>query len=259
MWEIESDKEQRVVFQDPAHGWSTRCWAGRPEAGIQFDHPGLKLAPEAVVKLLPPDAPTQPSQFVFTAPPQFPPISDFYFRDADVIAELPQTEPWRFGLTLTHRIIHCDADWIGVESIVSIQTNLLDSHPTVDLVAGAATPLQPSALAQLANPHAVLPPANAQANAEREIPAPLFRLAHSTENNGKGEVVLMLPPSDRAAATLLAPTQQALHVRLLAEFLEKGVIRKARYWTTCWTTPATEENLIAAYQTLATSPLPLTP
>ena len=55
----------------------------------------------------------------------------------------------------------------------------------------------------------------------------------------------------------LAPN--SIRYRMLAEFLEKGVIRKSRFWTTRWSDEPSESRLLDTYRVLMNEPLPLTP
>ncbi len=71
--------------------------------------------------------------------------------------------------------------------------------------------------------------------------------------------VLLFPPSDQAAVGLLAKDESFLQIRLLAEFLEKGVIRKTRYWVTFWRHHPTYAEILDCYIQLQHEPLPLTP
>ena len=141
----------------------------------------------------------------------------------------------QYGLALVFRMIHADDRMAVVEVTVSIQTRLLDAHPTVDLVVSPGKPVD------VANPPA-------------QGTAPIRRTRASD-----GDIFVLMGPRD-APFTTDRSNSAGLRLRLFGEFLEKGVIRKCRPWIVLAPTdhlgPAEVHSL---YQRMLAQPLPLTP
>ncbi|MCA9140508.1 MAG: hypothetical protein KDB00_27240 [Planctomycetales bacterium] len=119
------------------------------------------------------------------------------------------------------------------ELLVSVQTTLLDAHPTLDLVSPAdqVTRLDGDGL--------------------------VTNAVHLADNKSFSAAVL-LGPQD-APFTSVVEDPGALRLRLFGEFLEKGVIRRARPWVVLDRSGSgiDAEFVRTSLDTLATSPLPL--
>ncbi len=141
----------------------------------------------------------------------------------------------QFGHALVFRMIQADDQMAVLEVIVSIQTRLLDAHPTIDLVVSPGEVLDGAG-----------PPGRGT--------APVRRV-----QTGGGDVVVLLGPHD-APFTTDRSGPAGLRLRLFGEFLEKGVIRKCRPWIAL--APAGQlgdTDVESLYQKMLSRPLPLTP
>ena len=128
-----------------------------------------------------------------------------------------------------------------LEAIISIQTDLLDSHPKIDILS------ESKSIKTLSIPGA------SQHQAIRSGSA-----AVTIAKSDTTFVAIFLGTHDSPFTTDLA-TPESLHLRLFGEFLERGVIRKARPWiliSRAKQEPADAE-LLAIWQRLANRPLPL--
>lgn len=261
------DDNGRARFSDEANSWQLGSLPARPEAGLWIDR---RLDPAAFVGTAIEEAPA--SVRLLPPPGQtFPPLAEVYIRGRDLIANLPQASGSEFGLNLCHRVVRTTPELIVCETIVTIQTDLLDSHPTLDLVCDSAgRPLENIESSGGADEDEALISA---AGGTRSTIAPPAA-TRLDESPRPGVCVILLPPSDRAVAedrsrhaADQAAAEQAggssaappIRYRLLAEFLEKGVIRKARYWTCRWAEEPSEAAVAELYRELLHIPLPLTP
>lgn len=243
-------------FSDDRSPWRVRTAPARPESGLLFYRSDAREPSEDALglpRLLPPG--DQP----------FPPLAESYSRGNDLIANLPQpvTSPPRgsqptgpeFGLELCHRVVRSTPELMVIETIVAVQTSLLDSHPTVDLACDGLGRSVPDLAAALGDSRDWL--IHSHVDADRRTTAP----PSATCFPGSGDTdttVVLLPPSDRAAAADQSPPG-SVRYRLLAEFLEKGVIRKARFWTVRSLAPPSDRSIAELYAQLLHIPLPLTP
>lgn len=247
-------------FSDDRSAWRVRTAPDRPESGLLFyradaAEPGGETL--GLPRLLPPgDRP-------------FPPLAESYVRGNDLVASLPQTAATEFGLQICHRVIRADSEMIVIETVVAVQTDLLDSHPTVDMVCDASG----RAIDDLAAPLGdasdwVIDSRRSAGRSSSAPPAAICFTGPGSSGAGiSGATVVWLPPSDRAAAADLSAAPSgagesaagATRYRLLAEFLEKGVIRKARFWTGRFSDSPSDRTIAQLYAEWMQIPLPLTP
>ncbi|QEF96899.1 hypothetical protein Mal15_09290 [Stieleria maiorica] len=167
-----------------------------------------------------------------------PRLDEQFVRDDQLHLSFPQTDDSQFGFRLVVRPVPlegCCADGfrIALELLVSVQTTLLDSHPTLDLV---------------------LP---ARSGARDEGHSPSGSRVYHADNGDFGAAIILGPQDVASSGAIDQPDQQRL--RLFGEFLEKGVIRRARPWLIVdRSSGAVETRWIgAAIDALAESPLPL--
>lgn len=273
-WHSDQKSELKGVFVDRRNGWSLHCHFAHPEHGLQVVRP--ELASEASLDSMQLSKPTVfivPSDYVWQADEPlasqtqerlFPLLAESYFRGDDAISLLPQGNDDQFGLNVSYRVLASNEAYLAVETILALQTNLLDSHPTIDLVILGQIADEEDDLDLIAGSSSVVSQTGLRNDALRSTPLPacayLIRPAEvdSSENRQLWTSV-MLPPSDRRAAGIFFRNPDALRIRLLAEFLEKGVIRKTRYWTVTWDHQPSSAELFECYAQLVSEPLPLTP
>lgn len=256
-WTIETSG--RAVWMLASDSRSICCDTAVPENGIAVSEKGGCESSDVVISLLPSNG-----QY-------FPPVDESYVRGNDLVCRYPQRSGDLFGLELCHRVIPIDASCLAIETICSIQTALLDCHPTCDVASNLqilpADDTDGDAIEESASPGPETAlnfknPVSLNFASSTMTPPAITRLGwKNSGSNSRGEVHLALPPSDRAAAAILVDEKldYSFRYRLLAEFLEKGVIRKARVWTVVWSVNPSVQQIQHTYQQLLNEPLPLTP
>ncbi|MCM2372965.1 hypothetical protein [Aporhodopirellula aestuarii] len=149
--------------------------------------------------------------------------------------DYPQ-ESGKYCLRLSIRVVHATATRIIWEPTFSIQTSLLDTDPSLELTAVGCTA---NLLA------ADLPP---------DVSASVAR-----PSDDSGQLIVLLGPHD-APFTKDRSSGNRLDLRIFGEFLEKGVIRKARPWVILDRSEAgvSAEDLSQYGEELCNTPLPLT-
>lgn len=177
---------------------------------------------------------------------RFPAATESFVRDDEWHVDFPQQDG-SYSVHLVFRPIEASASDLLLESTISIQTNLLDTHPTLDFTATGDgfqvwTPKSESKFA-----------------------------AAAAKNDSIGAGCLTGVVGDSAAVTVMLDRHDypwtldlsddaAIRLRLFGEFLEKGVIRKARPWICIQrgVTDIDESQMIRHWESLQASPLPLT-
>ncbi len=167
-----------------------------------------------------------------------PPLLEQYVRSDQLHLSFPQCDGCQFGFRLAVRPVFLDDLQPGptraiFEFQVSIETTLLDSHPTLDLVipgSGHAESLSVDGIEQAAH----------------RVAGQNFRAA------------ALLSPQD-APFTTVDSQGEGLRLRLFGGFLEKGVIRRARPWLLIDRSGEAfgDDAVRSAWAALASSPLPL--
>jgi hypothetical protein len=144
---------------------------------------------------------------------------------------------WKPILTTLERLV--------IEALISIQTDLLDSHPTIDLEV------------ECQSIQSIVPPSQS-----RDRGDPITTVAAtapiSIAIDEPSSVAVLLGPHDRPFTTDLS-TDSRLRLRLFGEFLEKGVIRRGRPWIVIDRSgqPLAADPLISLWQQQLASPVPL--
>lgn len=224
---LKSTKEKQLMWKTGELGLATwsdadATWRLNATGGPQ----GIQLGLEG----------TNPSrvQFCSVGEDVFPQAAEQFVRGDELHVLFPQQEG-SYSIEAVFKPIVSGANRLVIEVILSLETRLLNTHPTVDLVAHG------SGNATAASASAGCDPIS-QATAD-DI-----------------SVAVLLGPHD-APFTAKHSSDNELRLRLFGEFLEKGVIRKARPWIVLSTSDAgvTSEELKDAYAKLCASPLPLTP
>ena len=173
-----------------------------------------------------------------------PAAGEQYVRGDELHVNYPQSADNSWALRLSFHPIETAKDRMVLEVTISIQTDLLDTHPKVDIDA-----LCRSIDSQV--------PTDLSGDDEVEGvgSAPISVAASKTHS-----VSVLLGPHDRPFTTNHS-TDSLLRLRLFGDFLEKGVIRKARPWIVIdrTTQAPSEDQLEKWWRQLCGSPLPLTP
>ncbi|MGI9469101.1 MAG: hypothetical protein ACR2OA_18425 [Rubripirellula sp.] len=152
----------------------------------------------------------------------------------------PQAEH-RHALRIAFEPIETTAESLLLEATISIQTDLLDSHPKIDVQSDSRS------IKTLGIPGASQHPASQSGSA-----------AVTIAKSDTSCVAIFLGTHDSPFTTDLS-TPDSLQLRLFGEFLEKGVIRKARPWILISRAKQepSDAELQAIWQRLASRPLPL--
>lgn len=149
----------------------------------------------------------------------------------------------RYAVRLVLKPIESNADRLVLESMISIQTDLLDSHPKIDIDVNCSSidSIVPSDL-----------------SGDDEVEGVGSAPISVAVGNGYCTSIL-LGPHDRPFTTNHS-NDMLLRLRLFGEFLEKGVIRRGRPWIVIDLNGATtpESRLEALLAQLCQSPVPLT-
>lgn len=242
-------------FTDQRTPWIIRTSPDRPEKGIFLGRRHSHSDSGPLVQLLPSASAGHGvgHSVQATASRCFPPLLEAYVRSGTLITVLPQDDEHNFGVSITHQVLISDENKLVLETVVAIQTSFLDSHPTIDLVANNIDGEVHGLLATAGRNH---PVTLQHVREQAQHPPAGSRFVRSAH---VGSAYLLLPPSDRAVASVQPTATDAVCYRLLSEFMEKGVIRKARFWTCVWATTPELAQLQQAYDELVQQPLPLAP
>ncbi|TWT80084.1 hypothetical protein CA13_14970 [Planctomycetes bacterium CA13] len=177
-------------------------------------------------------------QFLSVGDDTMPVVEDQFVRGDQWHVSLPQKDHQSYSLHIIFRPIRSSADQLRLEATVSLETLLLDTHPMIDLVSPAS---------------------------KTEGFSPDFAKSDKgcnpicVANSERGKTAILLGPHDFPFTTDQSDAD-GLRLRLFGEFLEKGVIRKARPWIQldALGNPQDRDSLIETYRELSDSPLPLT-
>lgn len=176
---------------------------------------------------------------------RLPPCSERYLRGDALHLSFPDTAAEPIALDLVLTAIEADQEQLILESVISLRTSLLDSHPTVELQLGAGHPLHPrwgdrpwsqvndSGSALWFQPRPALP---------SEGP----RVATS----------VFCDDRDRVSLDGAALAEQG-NLRFFGDFLEKGVIRKVQPWWVWSNGTVAPQRAEQIAHKLAARPLPL--
>ena len=180
-----------------------------------------------------------------------PPLQEQFVRGDQLHLWFPQCDDgFEFGAQVVIRPVEVDslmsgAERMAFEFLVSIQTSRLDSHPTVDLCVSVSSTPSSAPLRDAGLPK--------QTGSLKESLGQVEWCRH-----GSGHAAVVLGESD-APFTSIVRQGSELRLRLFGDFLEKGVIRRARPWVLL--DRADQEIPASAYRAalkgLADSPLPL--
>ncbi len=153
------------------------------------------------------------------------PLEDAYVRQRDLIALFPQVSPWNFGYQVDLRMLaESTLDDLTMEIWLSIQTSLLDTHPQLELHLKGA------------------------------------RFNNLMENGWASEssrIGLLVHPLDQADCQIDGE-KDPLEMRVFGRFMEKGVIRRMRFWLIVASEPKSPSYWTDRKKEFSDSPLPLT-
>lgn len=242
MWKIDSTGVGRWQVEDAA--WTVRAAGGHEGIGVarsgDNDH-WCRFEPVGDDRL--------------------PVASEQYVRGRQWHVVYPQGDQ-SYALKAVFTPIEATRQRLILEATLSIQTSLLDTHPTLDLSASAAdeirviTPGGASGAAERLSTDTDSRAGDAARSQESSLPAGSapIHVARSSE----GTVAVLLGHHDFPFTQDRSSTGE-LRLRLFGDFLEKGVIRKTRPWIVIDRSdrPPHEDELLAGWKKLCDSPLPL--
>ena len=228
MWQLNGTEASWIQSKWRAHYCTTH-----PELGLSIVHeeaPNRRI----VLSLI---EPTEGS------PRQ---ASEAYVRQNDLISEFAQTRLDQFSFQTYFRILpESTESLLGLEVWLSVQTDLLDSCPSMDLVS-------------------IVPNGFWTTQSLSSSPGgDAIWLASSRDNRYTSlSVAALIHPLD-AAQTMRVEgasiAEDALQLRYFSHFMEKGVIRRARMRFYLSRQEAFDvESISVLYQDFASSELPLT-
>jgi len=182
------------------------------------------------------------------------PLIETYIRDNDLVASYAATSDFPFATQLYWRLLQAD-ETLSVSTIVSVQTDLLDTHPVIEL----SCELPADEVSLLATDKLDDAPTAAQLPTtlpEFYLPQlVLFRLKNTNITYAEA-----IDPSDFCGLSLTRTS--AGHVRctwrLFLHFLEKGVIRRSRLWSALVPRDNDAVHAAASFRDFLASELPLT-
>jgi hypothetical protein len=156
------------------------------------------------------------------------PLAESYIRGDDFIASYEATEDWPFSPQLYWRansLSAVDGVLASASLLVSVQTHLLDTMPQM-----AVTSLVPSDEALLVSVSNAAPPRAVQVNSSEVIPSMEEDccIVQRFQDLPLSYVEIMPAGDFHATRRLSYGKSAAFEWRLFSEFLEKGVIRRAR-------------------------------
>ncbi len=180
---------------------------------------------------------------------------EIYGREDDLICRYRQTQSDVFAFQLDWQLLPAVAPFAGgVELWLSVQTDLLDSQPELEVTSVAAGSQAWRVLA-----HSDLSDEPLAGGDPRDL-GPAAMICHSETGSGdRTSGLWLIEPSDQCHARLCSPPNSAaLSVRLFGHFMEKGVIRRGRMRFLQASGEIRDADIAGAYQQFASSPLPLT-
>ncbi len=215
------------------------------------------------------DVTVDASLFAVDVEPPLESVSDGYCREGDLIATFAQTADRPFALQLDYRVVACDSKTMVVEVWASVQTSWLDSHPVIafDFKSLVGSHRVHRVTAGMEGLHEV--------GIIDDLPAVDDLTGHIEdaavaigEQQAKGTPVyfaILLHPLDQADASWSRATHgnplkhkhDGLRIALFGDFMEKGVIRRARLRYVASLDPLGEDRILSLYREFEASPLPL--
>jgi hypothetical protein len=187
-------------------------------------------------------------------------VADAYVRGGDLIAAYRPTPEWPYATQIYWQITYADraAHLLSSMSLlVSLQTHLLDTWPTmcIETRLAADEVLHLDCATGKQNGVRVLSSATIVEHSGSGACCILYRLGGMPLT-----YVEMMEGSDMRQVSIRRGDDRICHARweLFAEFLEKGVIRRARMHALLVPRSCDTELARAAYNALQLQPLPLT-
>jgi hypothetical protein len=168
-------------------------------------------------------------------------IQEAYVRQNDLIVRYEQSNQDLYTVQLNWRRLESEIpDALAVEVWISVQTSLLDTHPTIEV--RSRTPDAQWHVLTLSD-----------LQIEKNDCAVLGLVKKSGVTS-----IIMIEPSDAQQARRITERSDEFSFRILGDFMEKGVIRRARLRLLVVTAELSRSKIIKEFRAFTDSPLPLT-
>ena len=214
--------------------WRAHYCTAHPELGVLFSHSDSKTNCAMIGLIQPSTGSSRPA-------------SESYVRQNDLIADFAQSDQSQFGFETYFRLIpSASHDLLGLEIWLSVQTELLDSTPAMDL-----TSIIPNSQWEIVSDLMV-----------EGVPAAWRSLPSGDGSTTAGLAALVLVhPLDVGQTNYVAnplAAKDMLPLRIFSHFMEKGVIRRARVQVYLSHEPFSAGLCRDLFEQFAASELPLT-
>ena len=223
MWNLDAEKPGVACWSDQHGSWSVHAASGSSQ--FRIGNGDIHQSPDRASWFS-----LQP-----VGVPKLGEVGEQFVRGDELHLHFPQGDAL-FGFRAVVAPLLSTADTLIVEVTLAIQTDLLDSHPKIDLECDGGT----------VTSHAV------EAISGKSGAPPIMTIAEPPL------LAVLLGPHD-APFTTDQSGDDNISLRLFGDFLEKGVIRKARPRIVVSRSGKTlkTSDLVQFWQDLANSPLPL--
>ena len=224
-WQLQTDKATLVT-----NDWQAELDPRAPQTGMRLDRM-QQNSPTSIGQIL----------RVTPKPSHSYNIHEAYVRENDLIVRYEQSGDDLYTFQLNWR--HLPSSIPGafaMELWISVQTSLLDTHPTIDVRSRAADAMW----------HGLT--LDDLSIEKSDITAiGLFKKSGVTS-------ILMIQPSDARQAKRVRDKNEDFTWRMFGEFMEKGVIRRARLCFLSVPGEVSRYTITKEYRAFMDSPLPLT-
>jgi hypothetical protein len=168
-------------------------------------------------------------------------IQEAYVRQNDLIVRYEQSGDDLYTVQLNWRRLECEIpDALSLELWISVQTALLDTHPVIEVRSHT-----PDAQWHGLNLHDL--------SIDKSDCTAIGLVKKSSVT-----AMVMIEPSDAQQARRIPDRSENFTLRLLGEFMEKGVIRRARLRFFAVSGEFSRSKIAKQYRKFTDSPLPLT-
>lgn len=189
-------------------------------------------------------------------------LRDAYVRGGDLVAKYDQNGAQPIRMSAYWRVAPADdlqTSYPVLSLTISVETDLLDTHPTIQV----ATHLPTSEMQLVRDPGSTHPPSEPvilNAGKTAEVVADAATLVLYRDADRDVSYAEMTHPTDfhRLTVEQVESSNARAEWRLFGEFLEKGVIRRARMRGVWLPRDRDLERAIECYRDFAESKIPLT-
>lgn len=168
-------------------------------------------------------------------------IQEAYIRQNDLIVRYEQSDDDLYTVQLNWRRLDCEIpDALALELWISVQTSLLDTHPTIEVRSRTSDALWHSLTLD-------------DLSAEKSDKTAIGLVKKSGVT-----AMVMIEPSDAHQAHRILERSDDFALKILGDFMEKGVIRRVRMRLLAVASEIPRSKIAKQYRAFTDSPLPLT-